>query len=126
MQDLISGSYQCAYCGEENEISGSAGRIDRNFVFLSAICTLVGTRYEVLHRVQKRLLNEFHYILLNKPYGTLCQFTGNDDRETLAWYGPFPTDVYPAGRLDADSEGLILLTNDGRLKHKLLDPKFRH
>lgn len=79
-----------------------------------------------MHRVQKRLLNEFHYILLNKPYGTLCQFTGNDDRETLAWYGPFPTDVYPAGRLDADSEGLILLTNDGRLKHKLLDPKFRH
>ena len=66
------------------------------------------------------------YFIINKPFGVLCQFTSSLGKATLAQYGPFPEDVYPAGRLDTDSEGLILLTNDGMLKHFLLDPKFKH
>lgn len=66
------------------------------------------------------------YFVVHKPYGMLPQFTDELDRPTLAQLYPFPKDVYPVGRLDMDSEGLLLLTNDKRLNHRLLDPKFGH
>jgi len=65
-------------------------------------------------------------IALNKPYGMLCQFTDRSQppRPTLAGFG-LPAGVYAAGRLDADSEGLLLLTDDGGLAHRLTDPRHK-
>ena len=60
-------------------------------------------------------------ILLNKPYNVMCQFSAHPSRETLADYLDIPN-IYPAGRLDADSEGLILLTDDGKLQNRISHP----
>ena len=63
-------------------------------------------------------------LLFNKPFGVLCQFTDADGRDTLANYIKEPG-YYAAGRLDKDSEGLLLLTNDGTLQQRISHPHFK-
>ena len=68
----------------------------------------------------------FRYFIVYKPYQTLSQFSSVPGKKTLLDFFDVPKDVYPVGRLDEDSEGLLILTNDTRLNHRLLDPSFEH
>lgn len=70
---------------------------------------------------------DFDYYLFYKPYQVLSQFSAEGDKKTLKeFFSEIKRDVYPVGRLDYDSEGLLLLTNDKKLNHQLLNPLFIH
>ncbi len=70
-------------------------------------------------------MSRFRYIAFHKPYGVLSQFTGEAGQRTLAEFG-LPAGVYAAGRLDKDSEGLLVLSDDGPFIKRLLDPDHGH
>lgn len=76
--------------------------------------------YRAIRYAARSVLLAFH-----KPYGVLSQFLPKGRWRTLTEFG-LPKGVRPAGRLDADSEGLLLLTDDGALQHRLTDPRFEH
>ncbi|MEO6723477.1 MAG: pseudouridine synthase [Ferruginibacter sp.] len=67
-----------------------------------------------------------YYGIIYKPFNVLSQFTSADGKQTLKNFFDVPKDVYPVGRLDFDSEGLMILTNDKKINHELLDPLFAH
>jgi 23S rRNA pseudouridine2457 synthase len=71
-------------------------------------------------------MNKFIYYIIFKPYNVISQFSNSENHKTLALLYNFEKDVYPIGRLDADSEGLLILTNDNYLKTILLHPKNEH
>lgn len=66
------------------------------------------------------------YFIIYKPYLVVSQFTSKEDRQTLANFFDVPKDVYPVGRLDHDSEGLLILTGDSKINHLLLNPRYKH
>ena len=68
----------------------------------------------------------FSYYVIYKPYGILSQFTDEGNKKGLASIISVPKDCYPVGRLDADSEGLLLITNDKSVNHRLLNPNAEH
>jgi 23S rRNA pseudouridine2457 synthase len=68
----------------------------------------------------------FRYFVFFKPFQVLTQFTPVEGKITLKHFLNLPADVYPVGRLDYDSEGLLLLTNDKKLNTRLLDPRNQH
>ncbi len=72
------------------------------------------------------MASKLYYFILNKPFGILSQFTDEDGNPGLGSIVNLPKGVYPVGRLDKDSEGLLLLTNDRRINEALLNPKFNH
>ena len=67
-----------------------------------------------------------YYCLIYKPFNVLSQFTSGEGKQTLKEIFDVPADVYPVGRLDYDSEGLLILTNDKKINHELLNPTFEH
>jgi 23S rRNA pseudouridine2457 synthase len=69
----------------------------------------------------------YRYFIIYKPFEMLCQFSTKIEKKTLKDLAfDFPSDAYPVGRLDEDSEGLLILTNDKTLTDKLLNPSFKH
>jgi 23S rRNA pseudouridine2457 synthase len=66
------------------------------------------------------------YFIIYKPFNVLSQFTSQEGKQTLKDHFDVPVDVYPVGRLDYDSEGLLILTNDKKLNHQLLSPALMH
>lgn len=102
---------------------------DHHFV----LCTTILLDAIILRHSQSRFLaciftvlpiRSMKLILFNKPFDVMCQFSPHPTRATLANYIKTPN-IYPAGRLDADSEGLVLLTDDGKLQHKISHPNWK-
>ncbi|MBN1956343.1 MAG: pseudouridine synthase [Anaerolineae bacterium] len=103
-----------------------AGRVAVNSRRVTAPQARADPLRDALHLDGQALALRFcRYLLFYKPYDVLSHFTARSDRPTLADYIPLE-DVYAAGRLDHDSEGLLLLTDDGWLIHRLTHPRFGH
>lgn len=85
----------------------------------------VKSRFKKLHTSEIPIFAKVMIVLFNKPFGVLSQFTPEAGHRALDEF-KFPKGIYAAGRLDHDSEGALLLTDNGKLIKKLLDPKYEH
>jgi 23S rRNA pseudouridine2457 synthase len=87
---------------------------------------MVFTHRRRKYKPQPKVKKHIVYFIINKPFNMLSQFTDKYNRKTIGKLFDFPKDVYPAGRLDYDSEGLLLLTNNKKIIGRLLDPVKGH
>ncbi len=106
-------------CGCGAELPGTGPCAAKNGQLSSILTRLVTAR-----RTSPSPAPRGEVVLFNKPYGVLCQFSGDGTRPTFADWIPVPG-VYPAGRLDADSEGLVVLTADGALQARISHPRHK-
>jgi len=106
-------------CAGGAEFPETGSRAAKN-VQLSSILTRIVTA----RRASPAPVPRGEVVLFNKPFGVLCQFSGDGTRATLAEFVPVPG-IYPAGRLDADSEGLVVLTADGALQARISHPRHK-
>lgn len=106
------------FCFRKNSFYYCGGKFISQYLLTHPYikCRICGTFY----------FSMLHYFIIYKPFNTLCQFSKEGDKKTLADFFNVPKDVYPVGRLDYDSEGLLILTNDRKLNHRLLHPSFEH
>mmetsp|Transcript_139979 Transcript_139979/g.241848 ORF Transcript_139979/g.241848 Transcript_139979/m.241848 type:complete len:457 (-) Transcript_139979:92-1462(-) len=100
------------------------GKLDSS-LSREALRSRASAKYKTVPEGGHRSSDDLYYVVY-KPFGVLSQFEDEEGRPTLATLGEFEKDVYPAGRLDMDSEGLLVLTNDGVLNQRILDPKYGH
>ncbi len=106
------------------EVLISSGKVKVNGVIVREVVTLVDANDEVMVAGQKAEVVKKVYYLLNKPTGYICSKSDPHNPKNVMSLVPKTPAVYPVGRLDKDSQGLLLLTNDGDLTFKLTHPKF--
>ncbi len=104
------------------------GRVSVNGRVVSEMGTKVNPARDEIRVDGQRLevATNYIYIMLNKPQGVLSTMADDRGRQAIGDIMPVPTRLYPVGRLDSDSQGLILLTNDGRLANLLTHPRYKH
>lgn len=109
---------ECGLAGLQRQYTGQPGQPLFD-LYIHSVTDLFGFAAQSDHR-------EFmpKVLIFNKPFGVLTQFRAKEDAVTLSEFITQP-DFYPAGRLDKDSEGLLILTNDGNLQHRITDPKHK-
>lgn len=110
---------------------GADGLIERGFVTINGVKAILGDKVEREDKVEVRTKGkqkEYVYLAYNKPKGVITHSPqhGEQDIKNALKVAGYPSDVAPMGRLDKDSHGLILLTNDGRVTDRLLNPKSEH
>lgn len=110
----VNFKYQAIHCCKVEFLEPLNGRV------ISINCPTPFT----LENFSEQKKSKIQTILFHKPYNVLCQFTKQTEAEVCLSDFNLPKDIYPAGRLDKDSEGLLLLTNDGDLINKMANPKF--
>ncbi len=99
-----------------SKYSFSSTHFNTSFLLQPLAETIVNAQFYCMHR----------YFVIYKPYLVLSEFSSEEGKQTLKDFFTVPKDVYPVGRLDNDSEGLLILTNDKQLNHRLLNPSFSH